>query len=350
MLSENEPFDKPLPDTLIINNGVYHIESGKFIAGFDPDLHARSRHNIDYNPHAKCPAFIEMMTKLFGKDNLEFIFAWFGYCLYRAYPIQQFLIIEGRGGKGKSTLLNILRDFVGKENTSALKLPVLVNSDDRFSKVFLVGKTLNIDADAKPAHLGDGSELKGLTGEDMVSVEIKGGDMFQYYNYAKLTFAMNFLPPYMDDSGGTERRALILPATGETFSIKKYRALLAQIEKEKSGIFIQAMKFLKKTLHDENFPQSQTMLKRADEWKRDNDNVLTFLEEKADTTDPDQHVKSQELYNSFRDYCSDIGSHPVGMKKFVQNLKSKQYEQIRKGDGMYWKGIELKNNPETNWK
>jgi putative DNA primase/helicase len=252
LISENDVyggiFDRNNPDTIVINGGVWHVSEGKFVQGYDPNLHARSRHNITYAPDAKCPAFDFMASLLFGKENLPFIYEWFGYCLYRGYPIEKMLLVEGRAGTGKVALANLLEDFVGERNMSHCTPRELLSKSDPFVRVFLVGSTVNSAKYVNPKKMPNSSEFLHLMGKP-IAIRRKREATFKYQNYAKLMFSMDDFAPRNIDS----QHAILLHTTGKVLPIREYREAIEAAEKEKSGIFLKAMAGLKNVLEKGEF-------------------------------------------------------------------------------------------------
>lgn len=85
------------------------------------------------------------------------------------------MILTGKGGCGKSVILNELLRIVGNENTSAIPLQQI---SDRFSTKELLYKTTNICGDLENNPLKDTSVIKQATGQDLLKGEIKGGRIF----------------------------------------------------------------------------------------------------------------------------------------------------------------------------
>ncbi len=81
---------------------------------------------------------------------------------------------------------------------------------ERFAKIGLYRKTANFDTDAKPQYYSRWRALQMLTGEDVCTPDRKIKSRLTFYNYAKLSFAMNELPPMREFSGGLKRRMMIL--------------------------------------------------------------------------------------------------------------------------------------------
>lgn len=329
---------------VVLANGVYDLQTDSFVGQFDPGLHARSSHPVVYDPEATCPVFTGFLEATVGPENVDFVFEWFGYNFYREYTVQKMLFIQGAGGTGKSTLINILREMIGADNYSAVTLQYLMQ--ERFAKIGLYRKTANFDTDAKPQYLADGATLKMLTGEDTIHADRKNKEPITFYNYAKLSFAMNELPPMRDFSGGLKRRMLILEMNKVLTKKVKQEFPLDQIMAEIPGIFNRAMEGLRRVLSRKDFTVSQSMLDSVEKWEKGNDVVALFLEDECDLGE-DKKAPVAEVYPTYRQYCLDSGYKPLARNSFNQRLREMNFENknIKTGGKSVktWLGFSMKN-------
>lgn len=340
-----ESFEESDVNKIVLVNGVYDLKEDSFVGQFDPDLHARSSHPIVYEEGADCPTFIGFIKEVVGAENVDFIFEWFGYNFYREYTIQKMLFVQGVGGTGKSTVINILRAMIGDDNYSAVTLQYLMQ--ERFAKIGLYRKTANFDTDAKPQYLADGATLKMLTGEDSIHADRKNKEPITFYNYAKLSFAMNELPPMRDFSGGLKRRMLILEMNKVLTKEVKEQYPLDQIMAEIPGIFNRAMQGLRKALSRRDFSISGTMQESVERWEKGNDVVALFLEDECDIGEGKKAPVS-EVYPTYRQYCIDSGYKPLARNSFNQRLRELNFENKSTKEGgkvvKKWVGFSLKDD------
>ena len=340
-----EVFDESDVNKVVLTNGVYDLKKDTFSEQFDPDLHARSSHPIVYDRKADCPNFIGFIEEIAGSENVDFIFEWFGYNFYREYTIQKMLFVQGLGGTGKSTLINILRAMIGADNYSAVTLQHLMQ--ERFAKIGLYRKTANFDTDAKPQYLADGATLKMLTGEDSIYADRKNKEPITFYNYAKLSFAMNELPPMRDFSGGLRRRMVILEMNKVLTEEIKRKYPLDQIMAETPGIFNRAMEGLRGVLRNKDFSVSDGMKNSVEKWEKGNDVVAMFLEDECEIG-LDKKAAVSEVYPTYRQYCLDSGYKPLARNSFNQRLRELNYEnknlKIAGKSVKNWIGFGLKND------
>lgn len=330
---------------IVLANGVYDLKKNVFESQFDPELHARSSHPVYYDSQATCPYFEGFIEETIGEENKDFIFEWFGYNFYREYIVQKMLFVQGVGGTGKSTIINILRDMIGADNYAAVTLQYLMN--ERFAKIGLYRKVANFDTDAKPQYLADGATLKMLTGEDAIHADRKNKEPITFYNYAKLTFAMNELPPMRDFSGGLKRRMMILEMNKPLTKEVKAKYPLNKIMKELPGIFNRSMEGLRRVLADKDFSISDSMRDSVEKWEKGNDVVAMFLEDECDFGQ-DKKAAVAEVYPTYRQYCLDSGYKPLARNSFNQRLRELNFEnKSAKENGKVikkWVGFSLKND------
>ncbi|EGO5844402.1 DNA primase family protein [Enterococcus faecalis] len=329
---------------LVLANGVYDLKNDTFSPSFDKKLHARTAHPIVYDKDAECPMFEGYLREIVGEENTPFVFEWFGYNFYRKYNLQKLLFIYGSGGTGKSTLVEILRELVGKEAYSAVSLKSLAK--ERFAAAGLYGKTANFDSEAKQEYLGDGAFLKQLTGEDTIYADRKNQDPIYFYNYAKLTFVMNHLPAMRDFSGGLKRRMLILKIdkklTDEVIDAFPKEVMM----QEMAGIFNKAMQGLRRALGNRGFSISSGMEQNVDKWVQGNDILSLFIEDEC-IIGEDKKTPAKEAYSDYVAYCKGSGYKPVTRNNFVSRMKELGYEnKVVKIEGKTvkcWVGIDTGN-------
>ena len=308
---------------IVLENGVYDFKKDEFVSAFDPALKARSAHPITYDRGADCPTFKGFLKEIIGEEVIDFLFEWYGYNFYREYAVQKMLFVHGKGGTGKSTIINLLREMVGAENYGAVTLQHLMQ--ERFAKIGLYRKVANFDTDAKPQYLADGATLKMLTGEDAIYADRKNKEPITFYNYAKLTFAMNELPPMRDFSGGLKRRMLILRMDKVLTEEVKQLYPLDAIRREMPGIFNEAMKGLRRLLDKRRFSESTQMQQEVVSWEKGNDVVALFIDDECEVGE-DLRTPVKEAYTDYRIYCQNSGYKPLSRNSFVDRMKELGYE------------------------
>lgn len=135
----------------------------------------------------RCPLFSELMDRT---TNAEALMAWIGSLFDPKSPRQQYIWLTGRGGDGKGTLIRRLAKLMGPSFASE-QTP---GRSDRFWTCGLIGKRLVVFGDMDSAEFVTTGLFKGLTGEDQVRVEFKGGSTMSLVLPLKFLFSSNKVP------------------------------------------------------------------------------------------------------------------------------------------------------------
>ncbi len=190
-----------------INNAGYKNP----LEPFDPAKPFLNKIKVKWDSKSNgCPQIELFLASLFdAHEDIEAIYEFIGYCLYRGYPIQQAFMFVGEGSNGKSTLLDLINRFLGSINVSHISLQDICS---KFAVVNLHGKLANFYADLSDDELTNTGVFKMLTGgNDTFGAEIKFiQDRLEFINYAKFAFSCNKIPENKnDDSYAFWRRWII---------------------------------------------------------------------------------------------------------------------------------------------
>lgn len=299
------------------NNCVYDVLSGERYK------HKRSYYFLSthgYNlPEAK--GSIEQTNKWFNESfgiNAQFMKEYIGYCFHKTYePFQKFVILLGTGGNGKSTFSNYLTKLIGSDEVSNVNLNRLSDSNDRFSKSGLVGKSINIGGEVSAKFLKDTNDIKTLTGDDKANVESKGQDGIDVKLYAKLLFACNELPPFKDTYGFERRICIVKMNTIEDF---KTKYSMKTIESEIGSFALECMEAYRQAYNRKKLSITKNMEKERDAWLTENNNVLQFINECC-ISDPKTEEGGNDLFLTYAAFCADFGYNNIGKIKFNKELE-----------------------------
>jgi putative DNA primase/helicase len=267
-----------------------------------------------------------------------------GYFLVPVTKAQKAFVIVGAPGAGKSmTLLTINKILLGQRNVANVMWQSL---NDRFKTAELFGKYGNIFADLPSKAIDDNGLFKALVGEDFVTAERKGKDPFTFQSYARLLFSCNTIPRnYGDKSEGFYRRLIIIPFAGKQLSEdKKDVEMLDKFQAEADGIFMFALAGLKRLIKNKfKFSETKNTNEELHKYRIDSNSVLSFVEDCC-TVNLDAEVERTELFNRYRDYCTDGNLQPMSQKSFNKDLESGLQGAVVKatdklGKRRTWRGI-----------
>lgn len=140
-------------------------------------IHTMARNYYQFDPHnsshqAAKARVDQFLNEVFSKNQTEIdiYFEFIGYGNLPNTDLRKALIIKGEGKNGKSTLINLTKEFLNPDTISNLQLTRL---GEEFAKISLQHKCLNFDTEG-PTYLDQGIEdLKAIIGGDELNSNVK---------------------------------------------------------------------------------------------------------------------------------------------------------------------------------
>lgn len=181
---------------ICLKNGVLDLKTKKLLEHSDKYMFI-NKILIEYIPEAYCKNVFTFLNDILIPEDIECVQEWFGYQLYREYFIKKASIFRGVPDTGKTTFMNLLKNFVGSENCSSISLQLLAQG--KWQLVPLYNKNANVCDDLSEKDITDSGTFKQVTGRSSIRAEAKFGDGFDFENYAKLSFSCNKVPAIKSD-------------------------------------------------------------------------------------------------------------------------------------------------------
>lgn len=325
-LNELTAAARVIPDNqerLLVNcrNGLVDVMTGELLP-HTPEFLSLWQLPVDYDHTAACPHYEQWIEeRLPGQvAHLEEVAS---QALDPTHAPQRFLFLFGPKRSGKSTFLRILVALVGKRNTSAVTLHQL--ADDRFASANLYGKVLNVAADLSAKDVRDLSQLKMLTGEDLVQANRKYGAQFTFTNQALLAFSANEVPTVNDPSGAYQERAKPFHFA-HSFAGHEDRQIEEQLLQELPGILNRFIRALQSYYERGGYLEECTATR--DEFKRQSNRVQQFLDEMTEPTVRPQGTKRSTLWNQWKIWASDNSYALGGRNLFMEKVRGCGVEEF----------------------
>ncbi|MFH0768344.1 MAG: phage/plasmid primase, P4 family [Chloroflexota bacterium] len=332
---------------LNLENGLLDIRN-KELKPHIPEFFCTIRIPVAYDPQADCPRIRQFFGEVLRPEDLPVIEELFGYCLISDYSIQKAFLFLGDGANGKSTLLELLKYFLGKDNCTNISLQDLEGR--RFAIADLFGKLANIHADIPSTKMERVGLFKMLTGGDTIGAEKKFKDRFSFNNCARLIFSTNKPPKVDEDTLAFWRRWIFINFPNKFEGAKADKRLLQKLTKkeELSGLLNMALGGLERLLNLQSYSHELSPDEIAEWHQRVSDPIYAFVEDVCEIN-ADAWISKDDLYDAFVGYCNKQNVPKIGIESFGRTLKNaKNVHVIFKRQGPRgaqktgWKGIQLK--------
>ena len=340
------------PNLLCVQNGLIDVLTGEL----KPHTHEEiffSKLPINYNPEATCPAINKFLSEVLHEGNIAVMEEYIGYCLLRKFTHHKILILIGDGANGKTTFINLLINFLGKNNIVGIPLQDLGR---RFKKIELFGKLANIYDDLTDRGLQESGSLKMFYGDSPITAEVKHKQKnVTFWNYAKGIFATNKPPEIIhDDSDAFWRRLITITFPNQFLGTQADKNLIETLTtpEELSGLLNLALTGLKRLLSNGVFSYNPSIDDIKHDYIRKSDSVGAFLLDCIEVGG-NEPIPKAVLYPIYCEYClkyklPSIGKETFG-KKLLQKLGLSIGQSRLKIEGKQttcWTNIKLKSTDE----
>ena len=277
---------------------------------------------IDYNYNEN--AYSEVMDKTLDKvacydDEVRMLLEeMIGYSLYRENTMQMAFILTGGGSNGKSTILNLIKRLLGKQNYTSLDLREL---EDTFTPSELYNKLANIGDDISAKYLETSSIFKKVVTGESFMAQRKYGQPFELESYATQIFCANELPPVNDKTDGFSRRIKLIPftATFKTTDEDYDPFIQSKLETDESMEYLLklAIDGLKRVLYNKKFTKSTRSRIEKNEFVKNNNPILQWLDDSPKI----ENEAVADVYLKYKLWCTQMGVHPVKQVNLSRELK-----------------------------
>ena len=294
---------------------------------FTPDAIEFDRIPVTYDPSAYCSDVDNMLNRVFCGDTelISLFYEMVGYILLKELPYETAFIFYGDGANGKSTILDMLKMFIGSANYSAIPLDKLSH---RFSTAELENKLVNIGDDINNIAIKDNGTIKQLISGKTIQVERKGERPFDLVSYATLIFSCNDIPKSYDTSAGYYRRWIFIPFNARfTNSDKDYDPLIKEkitTPQALSYILNKALEGYKRLRTNKRFTEPKSVNELKSRYKIDNSPVLSWLSENDISREMLLNKPLPVLFSDFQSWCklSNI-NHYITRQAFYKELRKR---------------------------
>ena len=333
---------------LVLSNGVLNIETRKL---YPPSIELFTPNTLpfNYDPEAACPAWERFLETLWTADPEapRLLKQWTGYILTGSTHLQKILFVIGPKRAGKGTILHVLSELVGAENTASLSLGKLGSN---FGLASLLGKSLAFFPDARltgSTEQGPIVEtLLSISGEDALPVDRKYRDIVTARIPARLILVSNELPRLQDSSGALASRFLILRLKRSFFGEEDH-GLRNRLLDELSGILNWGLAGTADLKTSGKFIEPTSGKELAEDMHRLASPVSAFVSDCC-LVGSNFRVRKTDLFEAWKRWTEENGHHAGSVEMFSRNLQAaipvqtyRPKERDLSGRPNFWTGIGL---------
>ena len=308
------------PELIPFATRIYNIETGAFL-DYGPKHVFLNRFPYDYKPDAPALPIVDETLEAITCGDAEvkqLLMEAIGNCFFLLNQFRGAVMLYGSGNNGKSTLLNMITQLLGKENASHLSLQDLA---ERFRLMEIYGKAANIGDDIPGTYIPDSSWFKKAVTGEYLTAEKKGQDPISFKPFAKMFFAMNALPSVSDKSKGFFSRVLLVPLNQDFSRLPTRNPGLKDrkwTQEEMEYLTRLAVDGLRKLKAQGDFTRPQVVQEAVEEYERENNPVKEFLEEYRESGEAIEDKPTGLIYDSFTFWCQKTGhKNPMSRRKFT---------------------------------
>lgn len=194
-------------------NGLLRLDSGLLVP-HTPDEFVTYGIQCDYlrSGYYECPNFDAFLYHTTGgnMELIERVWQIIGYILTPDTGAKAFFLFQGVPNSGKSVLTWLIQELFNPEAVSNLDVHAL---NEKFAVSSLAGKALCISPDLPSGPLDDKatSKLKQLTGDDMISADVKFKERVQFRTTAKIIVVTNHALTTRQHDEAFNERIVVVP-------------------------------------------------------------------------------------------------------------------------------------------
>ena len=281
---------------------------------------------------------------------VERIYQMIGYILVPGNDAKAYFLLQGESNSGKSILGKFLEGYFPPELVTSLDISRL---GGQYLPDALSTSCLNLSMDLPNGKMSDKSVavLKMLTGDDIITHEVKYKDAKPYRNKCKFVFSTNFPLDMQIYDQAFLNRTVCIPFAKSIPYEKQDPKLLDKLNAERPNITVKALA-LYYVLRANNFRFSgdDHLRPKVTYRMEPNEIIRSFFKTHCEITYSDSDfVSTEDLYNEYLAFCRKNGMQALnsmpGFSQRLMYLYAPAIESDRKGGLNGYRRLKLYKDP-----
>lgn len=321
--------------TLLFNlkNGTLNLQTMQ-LQKHKPDDKLSKMANVIYHPALKCERFERFITEITeGKqERADMLQKALGYSLKGEANEECYFTAIGektRNGKGTlfDTVLNIFGGYGAQMDFNTIARGGAKDGSRATPDLArLIGIRFALANEPEKGVCINEALLKQLTGGDDITARPLYGDLIEFKPKFKLFVSANSKPTVSDDSLFSSGRIKMLPFTRHFSEEERDTGLKSNFrtEQAKSGILNWLLAGYRKYLA-EGLMDTPEMKVLTGEYRRENDYIGQYLDDRFNFS-ANGTTTLKALRCDYASWCGVIGTKPLGLKGFKEELEKHDIE------------------------
>lgn len=357
MRINNMIYETDKSNKICTNSGLVDVFSGA-LSPYDPKEFTLFKVNCDFKSiddglaRFEGSRFEQYLKTTFqnNEEVIQNVKEVFGMSLLpNPKKFQRMVLLSGEGNNGKSLLINILKELHGGViSTVPLASIDSKNSGGQNFNIFnMIGKNINIDADASGSRLEGTENLKKITTGDSVQLIKKNEQGASGVLNVLMICAINNLPSSADKSEGFFRRFMLIPFKQHFYkneAEKKQGSLPVDfnleddiLKNEMDIVLAWALNGLEVIVRNNYQPSySKSVHEELLSYRKTTDSVFDFIEDNKNGNYVND-IKAKHLYDYYVEWCKDNNHEPMKSTGFGRGMK--KYYNTKKSNGIIYLNV-----------
>jgi len=272
------------------------------------------------------------------KDHTEYLIRLCGYFMTGDVSHRGFYISWGVGRNGKSSLVNILKEILGKFFVS-ISEDVFIKKDKAGGGATpelmpLIGARFAVLSETDEKEKLNSKRIKSLTGSDTISARALYKDQINFVPHCKIMMLTNVKPEFDADDQALIDRLNFIPFPARfnknRENTKYIESLTTDYLDQFFTLFCQGAK---QWSEDGEMMDSKISIDGKIKYQQENDTLRDFITghtvdlRNAVGEEKGQTIPSKDLFNAYKSYCSENDIRPITVQKFSSRVENEFYKK-----------------------
>lgn len=275
------------------------------------------------------------------QDVIDFMQRAAGYALTGRTNEHKLLFLHGSGRNGKSVFLETLKWLLGDYARPASSTLLLSSGQNNHPTALagLQGTRLVIVTEIPKNGAWNVGMVKELTGGETTTARYMRGDYFDFKPQMTLMIAGNDKPRLTGVDNAMRARMVLVPFDVTIRPEDRDPNLAAKLKEEGPAILRWAIDGAMQW-QAQGLDVPKSIQKASLAYLDDEDVLKTFLDEET-TSNPGENVKTQDLYDQYRNWCQRQGIQAEKRINFAKDMMARGYQETKRSTGKVFLGLSI---------